>query len=451
MASFRKFKASMLGDIFVHDNRYAGDGVKHTNENIDEERTYMNYYIKKGSVAEANKRLAELFYVDRKDLVAYPQIIVTLPKDVPSKDERLFFDACYEFYCNDLGEKNIVNAVVHKDEDTPHLHLTFIPVIQKKIAENEFEDIPKHGGTFKKQLKEWCEKKQTDEVEIVCCAKKIDREYLRSMHQRLSSFVTEKIGYETEILNGATANGNKTITELKLATLKKQLEEQEKKNSAIKEEFRAMTLSLKRHGFGVEDIGLIPLVQRIEDLENQNAVYREIISRQRYAFTREEIARLKEKMYEPSRSASVSVFNDYMRSSQIEDNAIILIELPNNTQRMSPQKFMIEEDDDLHRQMKLVQASTNKVMVRSSRTSDRFFVFIKTDDARQTIDCLMELQRHLKEIDFRNRRLYMEKIESDEYNLARSVLEKMGIPTNYYLKHNKGQDDGLQREQAKEK
>ena len=31
--------------------------------------------------------------------------------------------------------------------------------------------------------KEWCEKKQTDEVEIVCCAKKIDREYLRTMQR----------------------------------------------------------------------------------------------------------------------------------------------------------------------------------------------------------------------------------------------------------------------------
>ena len=31
-----------------------------------------------------------------------------------------------------LGEKNIISAVVHLDEGTPHLHLMFVPVVHTK-------------------------------------------------------------------------------------------------------------------------------------------------------------------------------------------------------------------------------------------------------------------------------------------------------------------------------
>ena len=31
-----------------------------------------------------------------------------------------------------LGEKNIISAVVHLDEGVPHMHLMFVPVVHKK-------------------------------------------------------------------------------------------------------------------------------------------------------------------------------------------------------------------------------------------------------------------------------------------------------------------------------
>ena len=38
-----------------------------------------------------------------------------------------FFSDCYKFFEERYGEKNIIAAVVHKDESTPHMHLNLMP------------------------------------------------------------------------------------------------------------------------------------------------------------------------------------------------------------------------------------------------------------------------------------------------------------------------------------
>lgn len=53
---------------------------------------------------------------------------------IGEKETKRYFDECYKFICNykNLGEKNIISAVVHLDEGAPHLHLMFVPVIHAK-------------------------------------------------------------------------------------------------------------------------------------------------------------------------------------------------------------------------------------------------------------------------------------------------------------------------------
>lgn len=47
------------------------------------------------------------------------------------EESKRYFEESYKFICEykNLGEQNIISAVVHMDEDTPHMHLLFIPVI----------------------------------------------------------------------------------------------------------------------------------------------------------------------------------------------------------------------------------------------------------------------------------------------------------------------------------
>ena len=131
MAEFSKYKAFSVGMLFTHNNRQKDDGIIHSNENIDNERTVYNYHLKKGSVEDVKKRLSEIYVGrKRKDAVVLGEMIVTLPKDVKKEDERDFFLSVFEFYCAEFGEKNIINAVVHKDEIQPHIHIDFVPVVE---------------------------------------------------------------------------------------------------------------------------------------------------------------------------------------------------------------------------------------------------------------------------------------------------------------------------------
>ena len=53
---------------------------------------------------------------------------------IGEKETKRYFDECYKFICNykNLGEKNIISAVVHLDEVAPHMHLMFVPVVHTK-------------------------------------------------------------------------------------------------------------------------------------------------------------------------------------------------------------------------------------------------------------------------------------------------------------------------------
>lgn len=61
------------------------------------------------------------------------------------KDEtKRYFETAYKFVCQykNLGEQYILSANVHMDEETPHLHLMFIPVVHTKDKnENKIDKI----------------------------------------------------------------------------------------------------------------------------------------------------------------------------------------------------------------------------------------------------------------------------------------------------------------------
>ena len=62
---------------------------------------------------------------------------------IGEKETKRYFDECYKFICHykNLGENNIISAVVHLDEGAPHMHLMFVPVVHAK--DKEGKDIDK--------------------------------------------------------------------------------------------------------------------------------------------------------------------------------------------------------------------------------------------------------------------------------------------------------------------
>ena len=49
-------------------------------------------------------------------------------KDKTLKETAAFFQSATDFLIQRIGRENIVSAVVHMDERTPHMHLIFVPL-----------------------------------------------------------------------------------------------------------------------------------------------------------------------------------------------------------------------------------------------------------------------------------------------------------------------------------
>ena len=194
MAHISKFKMSQVCGLLEHNGRTDGQRQHvHKNIDIDPSRTRDNYELCHGSETPFSRfknRIEQLHVLKRDDVNVLDSIIVTLPPEVKFYEQRKFFESVYNFACRDYGEKNIVNATVHMDETTPHIHIGFIPVVDGKLRNGTPVQKVNHSGL-------------------------INKRYLASLHSRLSAAVEHDLGYKVSIENGATADGNKTIKQLK--------------------------------------------------------------------------------------------------------------------------------------------------------------------------------------------------------------------------------------------
>ena len=127
----------------THNDRKAKN---HSNKDIDPTRTHLNYYIKKNEFTytkEFDKYIKEnnLKGHLRSNSIIMCQMIFTSDQaffdKIGEEETKRYFDECYKFICNykNLGENNIISAVVHLDEGAPHMHLMFVPVVHTKDKE----------------------------------------------------------------------------------------------------------------------------------------------------------------------------------------------------------------------------------------------------------------------------------------------------------------------------
>ncbi|MBE5806494.1 MAG: hypothetical protein E7313_07325 [Clostridiales bacterium] len=133
---------------YIHNERKTRG---HTNKDIDPARIYLNYYIKKNELSyikefDKLKEENKLQGFIKSNSIIMCEMIFTSDKEfferIGEEETKRFFEESYKFVCNykNLGESNIISAVVHKDEGTPHMHLVFIPVIHTKDKEGNAID-----------------------------------------------------------------------------------------------------------------------------------------------------------------------------------------------------------------------------------------------------------------------------------------------------------------------
>lgn len=195
MANLQKYTKNGCANLFAHFDRSLSNN---SNQDIDEKRTNLNYNLAENQEKSQNEilknRLSQVKVMNRKDVNVMCSWVVTLPKNYKG-DEKAFFQATYNFLKGKYKAENVISAWVHKDEKTPHLHFSFVPVVV---------DIKKgHEKVSAKEL--------------------ITKNHLMAFHGEMQKYLEKELKREVPILNGATVNGNLTIKELKMAEKEKDL------------------------------------------------------------------------------------------------------------------------------------------------------------------------------------------------------------------------------------
>ena len=119
------------------------------NPQIDKSKTYLNYHTmpyEKKYLAFIDERINQLSSKRKikDDAVLITSFILGSDKEffdrITAEQQTQFFADCKEFFSERYGKENVISAVVHLDESTPHLHFNLIPVTNGKLCAKELFD-----------------------------------------------------------------------------------------------------------------------------------------------------------------------------------------------------------------------------------------------------------------------------------------------------------------------
>lgn len=208
MAHVAKYTKGAMGHLMKHFERGKdgnGEYIKFGNESIDTSLSELNYNLAphQNQLDFIHKRLSEVHCLKRKDVNVMCSWVVSAPKELPEEHTKEFFQRTYDFLEKKYGKQNVISAYVHMDETTPHMHFAFVPVVYDKKKDR-----------YKVSAKEVITKAE-----------------LNSFHKELQAEMDKFVAkyeheFECNVLNGATANGNKSIQELKADTLEELVDEE---------------------------------------------------------------------------------------------------------------------------------------------------------------------------------------------------------------------------------
>lgn len=131
-----KIKSGAVSGIQSHNNR---EHEPKTNPDVDMSRSEDNYDLiscdnYKRSIKEKLSNLVESSRAVRKDAVVVCNFIVTSDNEtmnaLGADRQREFFQDSVKWFSDRYGADRVLNATVHMDETTPHLHIGVMPITQ---------------------------------------------------------------------------------------------------------------------------------------------------------------------------------------------------------------------------------------------------------------------------------------------------------------------------------
>ena len=130
---FAKYKGPEIGNIEAHNERTKEKYA--SNPDVDFSRSKYNFHLiepQRKYRAEAERQIKEAGCRTRSDSVRVVEALVTATPEFfqgKKKSEiRAYFQEALTFLQQSQTPKTIISAVVHMDEKTPHMHLSFVPL-----------------------------------------------------------------------------------------------------------------------------------------------------------------------------------------------------------------------------------------------------------------------------------------------------------------------------------
>lgn len=254
-----KIKSGAVGGIQSHNNR---EHEPKTNPDVDMSRSHENYdLVPCDNYQRAIKeKIADLVVSQkavRKDAVVACNFIITSDNETMSnlgENCRTFFEDTVKWFADRYGSDRILNATVHMDEHTPHLHLGIVPITEDgklsakalftktelKSIQTEFaRDVgSKYGlergveGSERTHLSETRYKLETAFTEYVNLVGEVyvHQQALEDIQQDIEK-ASERLSEATERLEAVTEDIS--LMESKKTALKGEIEDLERKGSVL--------------------------------------------------------------------------------------------------------------------------------------------------------------------------------------------------------------------------
>ena len=145
---FAKYKGPEISNIEAHNERTKDEYA--SNPDIDKSRSCLNFHLlelEHKYRAEAERQIKDAGCSTRSDSVRVVEALITATPEFFKGKKRAeikeFFNEALEFIKQNQAPETIISAVVHMDEKTPHMHLSFVPLTAdgrlcaKEIAGNK--------------------------------------------------------------------------------------------------------------------------------------------------------------------------------------------------------------------------------------------------------------------------------------------------------------------------
>ncbi len=132
---FAKYKGPEISRIEAHNERTKEKYA--SNPDVDTSRSHLNYHLiqsRNHYRAEAERQIAEAGCRTRSDSVLLVETLISSSPEFfngkSSKQIKEYFAHALSFLQQHQRPDTFVSAVVHLDEKTPHMHVSFVPLTE---------------------------------------------------------------------------------------------------------------------------------------------------------------------------------------------------------------------------------------------------------------------------------------------------------------------------------